>query len=233
MLFHSPRKKVTTHMNPSVGQVAIEKVLKFKYLGLVLDANLSWGSHIEHIQGKIASLCGLMYRVRPFVPRNALLKFYFGCIHSHLQYLIIVWGHACKSKLKKLQVLQNRCFKIIYSLPQLYSTNQLYTNLTHKALPIRGLCELQSCLFIYDVIKNPNMHHNLILNTRIHGHNTRHANNLVRSRASSNLGQMRISFYGPTVYNLIPEQLKLINSRLLFKTSLKQFFRSKINSFLL
>lgn len=156
-----------------------------------------------------------------------------GCIHSHLQYLVIARGLACKSKLMKLQVLQNRCLKIIYSLPRLYSTFQLYTLLRHNVLPIRGLCELQTCLFIYDVIKNPNMHHNLVLPAINHDHNTRYANNLTRSRAFSSLGQMRISFYGPSVYNIIPHQLKLINNRTLFKIRLKQFFRSKINVFLI
>jgi hypothetical protein len=233
MLFRSPRKKIPVHVNPSVGQTTIEKVQTFKYLGLALDPTFSWGSHIDHVYRKISSLCGLLYRVRPFVPRYALLKFYFGCIHSHLQYLVIVWGQACKSKLKKLQVLQNRCLKIIYALPQLHSTLNLYTNLEHNALPILGLCELQSCLFIFDVTKNPNMHHNITLPARAHDRNTRYANNLVRSRSLSTLGQTRISFYGSSVYNKIPEHFKLTNNRYLFKKSLKQYFRSKINTFII
>lgn len=232
MMFHSPRKKIPPHNSPSIGPNVIEKVFSFKYLGLVFDSTLSWGNHIEHVQRKVSSLCGLMYRVSKFVPRNALLTFYHGCIHSHLQYLIIVWGHACKTKLKKLQVLQNRCLKIIYHLPQLYSTLQLYTNISHSILPLRGLCKLQSCLFIYDTLKNPNMHCNLILPITNHEHNTRYANNLIRSRAFTCLGQIRISFYGPSVYNVLPERLKSLNNRLLFKTSLKQHFKSKINEFL-
>lgn len=233
MLFHSPRKKVDLNLKLCISQVEIERVYNFKYLGLVLDPVLSWGCHIDQVLRKVSTLCGLMFRVRSFVPRNALLKFYFGCIHSHLQYLIIVWGHACKSKLKKLQVLQNRCLKIIYLLPRLYPTQQLYTSFKHNALPIRGLCDLQSCLFIYDTIKNPDMHHNLTLPSRTHNHNTRHANNLARSRAMSNLGQTRITFYGPSAYNNIPERLKTMNNRLLFKTNLKLYYRSKINTLLI
>lgn len=232
MLFHSPRKKVNFDINLRIGQTEIERVYNFKYLGLVLDPSLSWGIHIDRIQRKVSSLCGLIYRVKPFVPRYALLKFYFGCVHSHLQYLIIVWGHACQSKLKKLQVLQNRCLKIIYSLPRLYPTIQIYTSLLHSALPLRGLCDLQSCLFVYDIIKNPNMHTNLVLPASSHSYNTRHASNLIRSRALTCLGQTRISFNGPSIYNKIPTRLKAINNRILFKTSLKQYYRSKINTFL-
>lgn len=233
MLFHSPRKKIDPHANLSVGSTVIDKVFNFKYLGLNLDPVLSWINHLDSVQRKISSLCGLIYRVRQFVPRTALLKFYFGCIHSHLQYLIIAWGHACKSKLRKLQVLQNRCIKTIFSLPPLFPTLQLYTQLPHNILPIKGLCDLQVCSFIFDVMKKPNMHCNLVLPSRSHEHNTRHANNLLRCRALSSFGQMRISFYGPSVYNIIPERFKLINNKLLFKTNLKRYYRSKISSFLI
>lgn len=232
MVFHSPRKKIPQHISPSLGSVVIEKVSNFKYLGLVLDSTLSWGDHIDYVQKKVSSLCGIMYRVSKFVPRNALMTFYHGCIHSHFQYLNIVWGHACKTKVRKLQVLQNRCLKIIYNLPLLHPTLQLYTNASHNILPIRGLCTLQSCLYVYDVIKNQNMHHNLILPVTNHQHNTRYANNLIRSRTFTNLGQMRISFYGPSVYNILPENLKNINNRLLFKTKLKQHYKLKIIEFL-
>lgn len=98
----------------------IEEVSTIRYLGLQLDSTLSWENHIKSVESKVASLCGMMYRVSSFVPRHALMKFYYGCVHSLFQYLIIAWGHACKSKLKKLQVLQNRCLKIIFKLPLLY-----------------------------------------------------------------------------------------------------------------
>lgn len=232
ILFHSPRKKIVSHNNPIVGTTAIEKVKNFKYLGLILDATLSWKEHIEHLRNKIASLCGLMHRVKTFVPKHTLLSFYYSCIHSHLLYLIIVWGHASKSNLQKIQVLQNRCLKIIFHLPQLFSTVQLYSNVSHNILPLRGLCKLQTCLFMYDILKKTNMHQNLSFTVSNHEHNTRYANNLLRSRASTCLGQMRISFYGPSEYNALPESLKTLNNRSLFKSSLKRHYKSSISDFL-
>lgn len=232
MLFHSPRKKILPHVNPKISNTEVEEVSSYKYLGLRLDPILSWREHIESTTRKVSSLCGLMYRVRKFVPRNALLSYYYGCIHSHLQYLIIVWGHASKSNLHKIQVLQNRCLKIVYNLPRLHSTVQLYANTSHSILPLRGLCKLQTCLFMFDKLKNPDFHCNLTFSTSSHVHNTRYASNILRSRASTCLGQMRITFYGPSVYNVVPEHLKTINNRILFKTKLKQHFKSNINEFL-
>lgn len=232
MLFHSPRKKMFSHANPTISSVEIEEVSSYKYLGLIFDPILSWKEHIRKIQKKVSSLCGLMYRVRQFVPRKALLNYYYACVHSHLQYLIIVWGHASQSNLQKLQVLQNRCLKIIYKLPRLYSTGQLYENSSHSILPLRGLCRLQTCLFVFDMLKNSKAHCNLVFPTGNHMYNTRQANNLLRSRASTCLGQMRITSYGPSVYNVLPNYLKALNSRLPFKTRLKQHFKSKISEFL-
>lgn len=233
MLFHSPRKKLGNHINPNVGSNTIEKVSSMKYLGLLLDSTLSWENHIKSLEKKVASMCGMVYRVRSFVPRQVLLKFYYACIHSLLQYLVIAWGHACRSKLNKLQVLQNRCLKIIFKLPPLFPTLHLYSDSMHSVLPIRCLCEMQSTLFVYDMLNNQDRHYNLVLPTVNHGHNTRQANNLMQSRASTSFGQTKLSYFGPLKYNRLPEQLKQVRNRTTFKTNLKQYYKDRISEFLL
>lgn len=85
MIFHSSRKKILQHSDPYVENLQIEKVFSFKYLGLYLDSTLSWDAHIKHVSNKVSSLCGIMKRVRSFVPNEALLRFYYACIHSIIQ----------------------------------------------------------------------------------------------------------------------------------------------------
>lgn len=142
-------------------------MFSFKYLGLYLDSTLSWDAHIKHVSNKVSSLCGIMKRVRSFVPNEALLRFYYACIHSIIQYLIIVWGHAAKSKLKKVQTLQNRCVKVIFNLPPLYSTVSLYTRLQHTIIPILGLRDTQTIMFVHNILCNRSFHHNIVFPTRV------------------------------------------------------------------
>ena len=148
MLFHSPRKKTIPRNHPRLNNIVIELVSEFKYLGIVLDPILSWDRHIVSLEKKVSVLCGSIRKVKSFVSKAALLKYYYACIHSLLQYLNIVWGNACKSKLRRLQVLQNRCLKHIFKLPCLYPTVNLYNNTNHRILPIRGMCHLQTCYII-------------------------------------------------------------------------------------
>lgn len=164
MIFRSPRKTLSNLPDLVMDVNVIERVDSFKYLGIHLDCILSWDYHIKKLAGKISTMCGILKRISHFVPRKVLFMFYFAHVHSHLNYLIIAWGRACKSKLKKLQTLQNRCIKIIYNLPWLFSSVRLYTDFPHKILPIQGMCDEQTLLLIHNMLHNPKSIHNLNIN---------------------------------------------------------------------
>ena len=166
--------------------------------------------------------------MRLFVPRHALLKFYHAFIHSQLNYLILVWGRATISLLRRLQTLQNRCLKTIFNLPIRHSTAQLYRDNSHKILSLSLLCDLQTIFFVFDNLHSNNSR-NLQFNTRTRIHNTRQIYYLQRCRSLTSLGQRRISFIGPTKYNNLPEQIKIIPNRNIFKTKLIQHLKQTIN----
>lgn len=233
MIFRSSRKILPEHLDPKLDGDSIEKVDSFKYLGIFLDSKFSWEVQISHIERKISSLCGILSRVQGFVPRHVSMKFYYAHIHSLLQYIITVWGRACKSRLMRLQVLQNRCLKIIFRLPHLYPTFDLYANLSHNILPLLGLCELQTLHMVHKIRHNSRTHSNIVLNTIPQTRTTRQAGNLALIRAASNQGQRRFSYVGPLKYNALPNDLKLIINSNLFKFKIKKYLKGKINDFLL
>lgn len=225
MIFRSPRKLIDRHSSVVLNSYCIEEVSSFKYLGLLLDTTLSWTIHIQHVERKVSSLCGILRKVSNFVPRSVLLKFYFAHIHSTFNYLIVAWGRACKSHLRKLQTLQNRCLKTIFKKPFLYPSIQLYSDPCHNILPINALCELQTAIFVHDMLHKSGFHHNVRMPRVQHGYQTRRANNLLQSRASTTLGQKRISIIGPLKYNQLPDGIKQIINRRTFKVKLKQHYK--------
>lgn len=229
MIFRSIRKTVPVHTHPRLGSSTIELVDCFKYLGILFDPILSWTTHISSIEKRVASYIGIMWRVRLFVPSKVLLKYYFAYIHSQLNYLISVWGHTASSHLTKLQTLQNRCLKIIFNKQLLYSTLSLYSDNCHKILPLQFLCDIQTLLFIHDVLHNPKFHHNIVLSTSNLTRRTRQSNNLLRIRALTTRGQKRIKFIGPTLYNLLPENIQMIETRSTFNIKIKQHYKLKLN----
>ena len=72
-----------------------------KYLGVLLDSNLSWKVQINNVALKISRTVGVVARLRHFVPRTTLLNIYQSLILPHLTYGLAAWGQAAKTHLQK------------------------------------------------------------------------------------------------------------------------------------
>ena len=57
-----------------------------KYIGDLLDADLSWKSQINGVATKLKRANGALAKLRHFVPPSVLLLAYYAIFHSHLQY---------------------------------------------------------------------------------------------------------------------------------------------------
>ena len=51
----------------------IERVNTMKFLGVLLDNNLSEKEHAKYLENNIAKNIGLMYRAKPFLDKESLL----------------------------------------------------------------------------------------------------------------------------------------------------------------
>ena len=77
-----------------------------KYIGILIDKNLSWKHHIDVIATTISKSVGLIAKLRHFVPRSILINIYQSLIYPYLTYGITAWGQACKTHLDKILILQ-------------------------------------------------------------------------------------------------------------------------------
>ena len=123
--------------NLQISSNVIERVSHLKFLGLIIDENLSWNQHIKKLETQIAKTIGMMYKVRPFLNENCLKQLYFSLIHSHLTYANIGWASNFETKLSKLFSLQKHACRII-----------LYKNKMHHAKP---LMKKLNMLSIHDI----------------------------------------------------------------------------------
>ena len=64
----------------TVKDTTLERVYKFKYLGVTLDPNLSWNEHIDSVGNKISSLLGMLRKARKFLPKEACLSLFNAMI---------------------------------------------------------------------------------------------------------------------------------------------------------
>ena len=87
----------------SIKNAPIEQVPSVKSLGIYIDENLRWHSHIDKLCKKIASAIGAIKRVKPFVPQSTLLDIYNSLAQPHFDYCSLVWGNCGKTLSNKLQ----------------------------------------------------------------------------------------------------------------------------------
>ena len=94
------------------------KVVKMKdyvkYLGLMIDSNLSWKYHIKSICHKISKSIGIIAKIQHYVSRHILLSVYNSLIVPYLTYGICCWGNCALTLQRKIVTLQKRALRLIY-----------------------------------------------------------------------------------------------------------------------
>ena len=73
----------------SLNDSQLEECDKYKYLGVIIDKNLSWKPHVEYISGKISKACGALAKLRHCIGTNVLVEIYHALIHSYVRYGIL------------------------------------------------------------------------------------------------------------------------------------------------
>ena len=85
-LFHKPSRVDDVLLklpNLSINNQEIKRTSYTKFLGVILDENLSWKEHLKYTENKIAKSIGLIYKAKSFLDKGSLLSLYFSYIHSY------------------------------------------------------------------------------------------------------------------------------------------------------
>ena len=96
-----------------INRTLIRRVKECKHLGVLLDENLTWHSHINTLQKKLRGGLFMLKSIRNIVNKNILLTVYNSLIMSHLSYCDVVWGNCGVTNQNVLQKFQNRAARVI------------------------------------------------------------------------------------------------------------------------
>lgn len=142
---------------------------RVKLLGVFIDSKLSWNSHTEQVCVKLSRVTYLIRKLKMLVTPDFLLKVYYGLFHCHINYAIILWGHA--SCCDRVFIMQKTAIRLITSSERLAHCRPLFQQL--KVLTVYSQ-------YILNCILHLKTHTSLSELTRdkIHDHNTRGRKNL-------------------------------------------------------
>jgi hypothetical protein len=224
-------RKQVTPPNLNVDGNQIEFVKEFKYLGIILDSNMSWKAHINNISCKIAKTNGIMCRLKNTLPGNILKMMYNSLILPYLQYGILVWGTNSGRLLK----LQKKSVRTITNAKYNAHTDPIFKSL--RLLKVIDILKVQECKFLFKLEKNtlPNYFHScmFIRHSQVHSYHTRHASNFVTPPGSHAFVVNGIRYRLPSVYNDLPPEIKqkiYTHSYQGFSNYVKNFYINKYDS---
>ena len=150
IIFHSNRNEDTFKFRIKINGHTIQPTTNIKYLGVILDNDLSGKHHCKMLESKLNRANGMLSKVRHYVPHNELKSIYHAIYSSHLSYNCQVWGQSGNPRVAKIGKLQNKAMRIINFKEYNAPSKPLYAEC--KILKLDDLVKLNNCLFIYDYI---------------------------------------------------------------------------------
>jgi hypothetical protein len=85
----------------------LSHVSSVKYLGILINSDLSWSSYVSNLCSKVRKLVGLLYhRFYKYADSATLLTLYETFIRPHLEYSSIVWDPYLAVDVDALKMVQ-------------------------------------------------------------------------------------------------------------------------------
>ena len=114
LIFRHPNKKIDYDDFKVTMNVKKLYPSKFvKYLGVLIDAHLNFGIHINSISTKLDRATGMLAKIRHYVTKYILRSIYFRIFSSILTYGCQIWGQIKSNHFIRLERFHNKAIKII------------------------------------------------------------------------------------------------------------------------
>ncbi|PSN51201.1 hypothetical protein C0J52_13667 [Blattella germanica] len=138
-----------------------------KFLGIHLEPDLGWLSHINCIVVKVSKSLFALRILRRTLGLSSLITAYYAFVHNHLNYDILIWGNQPRTG--KLLILQKSAVRIIDGASSRYHSRPLFIKYIILILP--------SLYFELSIVCK-NKLENFAMNSDCHDHMTRNKNDL-------------------------------------------------------
>jgi dimeric dUTPase (all-alpha-NTP-PPase superfamily) len=198
----------------------VERVNTFRFLGQVIDEELKFKQHIEHVRNKITPMIYAIKRIRGQVSKSILYTLYYAYIYCHLIFMSPLWGNADTDSINRLFVLQKKAIKIIENRHRLAPSNTLFSE---ELLPLPVLIDYNLLILAFK-IKNNLIKNNVVIQyvEDIHRYNTRQRGDFYVYSYQTRYGYADFYKRGLIKYNELPSSIKCFHSLSLFKRRLRE-----------
>ena len=228
VIFHSPTRKIEEFVKIKLGSKPITRVNYIKYLGVLVDATLSWKPHITELTKKLARTFGIFYKIRHYVSPDTLKLLYYSLFYSFISYGITVWGLTHPSYMDPLWKLQKKVIRTIAFKDKYAHTTPLFHEF--KMLKLADVHSLKLLCFVFDCSWGSSIEpFNKFFTPLqlVHSYNTRQSskgNLFISSVNTTQFGKRSAKYVGATLWNNLPPSIREIRSSRYFKKQLSEFY---------
>ncbi len=196
----------------------IERVYSTKFLGVTIDAKLTWKEHITNIKAKLSKCLAILFKCSKILNLDSLRTLYCSLFLPYISYCSEVWGTTYKSTVKCVSILQKKALRIICKQDMKAHTSGLFHEL--KLLKFEDLVDLKCCIIMYK-IHSKELPPNLLDKFNLVGDTGRyvlrnHDKFKVKHKRTTKMAHC-LSSYGVKLYNSLPTSLTSLKNVLLFK----------------
>ena len=220
-----PRIRIFDPMTNTCANLEMKDYVK--YLGLMIDSNLSWKYHIEAICHKISKSVGIIAKIRHYVPRRVLLSIYNSLIVPYITYGVCAWGNCALTFQRKIVNLQKRALRLIYFSKSREHAVPFF--LKSNCLPLPSLFFRDCSYILYDINRQTapvSILNHFVKTSHIHNYRTRSVSSESFYVKFFRTDKMYAFFsrIGAQIWKSIPFSIKLLK---------RSSFRKKIKELLL
>ena len=187
------------------GDIPIQAVTSYKYLGITLDSQLNYGLHVSRVIGSVIGKLKQFQRMRGFLSTKAALMVYKGMILPIIEYGDIFLASASVENRKRLQILQNKGLRCALNKGMEAGSEELHSEANLLKLKYRR--EQHILNYMYDVVQIESNHKapsKLTIRTR-----SQKKTLLKIKRPYTEKYKNSLSYKGPKKWNSLPIELHL------------------------
>lgn len=199
-------------------------VSEMKYLGVIIDENLNFVSHMNYVCKKIGSIISVLGRLRNDLNVSQKLNLYKSLIQLHFMYCASILFLCTMSEIGRLQKLQTKCLRVILRVNETTDVNEMLKRL--NLLSVKQLIYFRTLIFIRNIVKgNAPVYLKRKVKYKYEDEirPLRNSNDLVLVSAMKACSQNSLFHKGFKLYNSMPKLITDENLLEKFKTLLSKY----------
>lgn len=211
--FHTRQNRNPLTLDIKLNNNPVEQLTETKFLGLIIDKNLSWDEHVKFITKKLSSGLYALRRMKHYCSLKTLKTIYYSLFQSHISYGICIYGATSKKNLETILVLQKKAIRIMLNL--------YYNDPVKACFKQLGILTVFD-LYILETLKYCRQNR-VNSQSQSHSYNTR--KKFINDRHNLEFYKKKTTYAGTKFMQVIPQDIVI-------ETSFNKFI-AKLKSFLL